>query len=124
MTPRTIAFTIVALLAFPEPCAAGALQNLQQGNAQAQHVWNASEDSVAVPFEWRDGHLVIAVRINDSAPLRLAFDTGASATVLFETERTRSLRLQAERQIPIGGAAGVDLVNDAKVSLQASTSRT
>lgn len=117
MTLHTIAFIIVALVACAEPCAGGALENVQQGNPQAQHVWHAREESVAVPFEWHDGHLVIGVRINDSAPLRLAFDTGASATVLFETERTRGLRLQAERQIPIGGAAGVDLVNDVKLSL-------
>jgi len=108
---------IVALIACAEPCAGGALENVQQGNPQAQHVWHARDASVAVPFEWHDGHLVIGVRINDSAPLRLAFDTGASATVLFETERTRGLRLQAQRQIPIGGSAGVDLVNDAKLSL-------
>ncbi|HET9448184.1 MAG TPA: aspartyl protease family protein, partial [Steroidobacteraceae bacterium] len=119
MNRRAVAFSILASMSFSGPCAGGALENLQQGNPQAQHVWRASEDSVAVPFEWHDGHLVIAVRVNDSAPLRLAFDTGASATVLFETERTRGLRLQAERQIPIGGASGVDLVNDAKVSLAA-----
>jgi PDZ domain/Aspartyl protease len=117
MTLRTVAFTIVASIACAEPCAGGALQNVQRGNPQAQHVWHARDASVAVPFEWHDGHLVIGVRINDSAPLRLAFDTGAGATVLFETERTRGLRLQAERQIPIGGSSGVELVNDAKLSL-------
>jgi PDZ domain/Aspartyl protease len=117
MTLRTFAFLIVASVACAEPCAGDALRNVQQGNPQAQHVWHARDASVAVPFEWQDGHLVIGVRINDSAPLRLAFDTGASATVLFETERTRGLRLQAERQIPIGGSAGVDLVNDVKLSL-------
>ena len=117
MTLRTVAFMIVALIACAEPCAGGALENVQQGNPQAQHVWHARDASIAVPFEWHDGHLVIGVRINDSAPLRLAFDTGASATVLFETERTRGLRLQAQRQIPIGGSAGVDLVNDVKLSL-------
>ena len=117
MTQRTVAFMILALLACAEPCAGGALDNVQQGNPQAQHVWHARGDRVVAPFEWHDGHLVIGVRINDSAPLRLAFDTGASATVLFETERTRGLRLQAERQIPIGGSAGVDLVNDIKLSL-------
>jgi hypothetical protein len=117
MTPRTVAFAIIVLMAFAEPCLGDAIANVRQGNPQAQHVWRASEASVAVPFEWRDGHIVIGVRINDSAPLRLAFDTGASATVLFETERTRGWRLQAERQIPIGGASGVDLVNGAKLSL-------
>jgi hypothetical protein len=117
MTLRTFAFLIVASVASAESCAGDALQNVQQGNPQAQYVWHARDASVAVPFEWHDGHLLIAVRINDSAPLRLAFDTGASATVLFETERTRGLRLQAERQIPIGGSAGVDLVNDVKLSL-------
>jgi hypothetical protein len=117
MTPRTVAFTIIVLLTFAHPCIGEAIENVQRGNPQARHVWRASEESVAVPFEWHDGHLVIAVRINDSAPLRLAFDTGASATVLFETERTRGLRLQAERQVPIGGSPGVDLVNGAKLAL-------
>jgi hypothetical protein len=117
MNLRTVALMIVASFACAEPCAGGALQNVQQGNPQAQHVWHAHDASIAVPFEWHDGHVVIGVRINDSAPLRLAFDTGAGATVLFETQRTRGLRLQAERQIPIGGSAGVDLVNDAKLSL-------
>jgi hypothetical protein len=117
MTLRTVGFMIVASIACADPCAGGALQNVRQGNPQAQHVWHARDASIAVPFEWHDGHIVIGVRINDSAPLRLAFDTGAGATVLFETERTRGLRLQAERQIPIGGSAGVDLVNDVKLSL-------
>jgi hypothetical protein len=117
MTLRNVAFMIVASIACADPCAAGALRNVQQGNPQAQHVWHARDASIVVPFEWHDGHVVIGVRINDSAPLRLAFDTGAAATVLFETERTRGLRLQAERQVPIGGSAGVDLVNDAKLSL-------
>jgi hypothetical protein len=119
MTLRTVAFMIVALIACADPCAGSALQNVQQGNPQAQHVWHARDASIDVPFEWHDGHLVIGVRINDSAPLRLAFDTGASATVLFETERTRGLRLQAQRQVPIGGSSGVDLVDDAKLSLGA-----
>jgi hypothetical protein len=117
MNLRTVAFTIVASIAGAEPCAGSALENVQQGNPQAQHVWHAQGDRVVVPFEWHDGHIVIRVRINDSAPVRLAFDTGAGATVLFETERTRGLRLQAQRQIPIGGSAGVDLVNDATLSL-------
>src|SRR5688572_8985369 len=117
MTLRTAVFMIVASIAWAEACVGGALQNVQRGNPQAQHVWHALDESVAVPFEWHDGHLVIGVRVNDSPPLRLAFDTGASATVLFETERTRGLRLQAERQIPIAASAGVDLVNDAKLSL-------
>jgi hypothetical protein len=117
MSLRTLAFMIVASIACANPCFGDALKNVQQGNPQALHVWHARDASIAVPFEWHDGHLVIGVRINDSAPLRLAFDTGASATVLFETERTRGLRLQAQRQVPIGGSAGVDLVNDAKLSL-------
>lgn len=72
MTLRTLLFTIVASIACAEPCAGGALENVQQGNPQAQHVWHARDGSVAVPFEWHDGRLVIGVRVNDSAPLRLA----------------------------------------------------
>jgi hypothetical protein len=52
MTLRTVAFMIVASIACADPCAGGALQNVRQGNPQAQHVWHARDASVAVPFEW------------------------------------------------------------------------
>ena len=117
MPLRPIAVMALALAVLADPCAGGGLENVQQGNPQAQHAWRARDERVAVPFDWYDGHLLISARVNDSAPLRLAFDSGAAATVLFETQRTRGLRLQAEQQIAIGGAAAVQLVNDVKLSV-------
>ena len=95
---RTAACLLGALVmaAFAGPCQGAALKNLQQGNPQSQHVWRGPGERVAIPFQWYDGHLLVAVRVNGSAPLRLAFDSGAGVTVLFEMERTRGLELRPE----------------------------
>lgn len=111
----TIAAT--CCLAVCASCTGSGLDNLQNGNTQSQHVWRAPGDHLDVPFEWHDGHLIIPVRINNTTQVRLAFDTGASATVLFETERTRSLALQPDGKIRVGAADGnpgtpVDVVPD------------
>lgn len=105
------------LAAFAGPSSGAALENLQQGNPQSQHVWRAPGDRIAIPFQWYDGHMLVAVRVNGSAPLRLAFDSGAGATVLFETERTRGLELRPERQITIGAGTAVNLIDDVTVAL-------
>src|SRR5688500_12390140 len=106
------------------PWAGSGMKNIQGGNAQSRHVWHASGDHVDVPFEWYDGHLIIPVRVNGSAQVRLAFDSGASATVLFETARTRSLALQADGEIRVGGAEGrlgtpVSIVTDVSLDVGA-----
>ena len=100
------------------------LGNIQGGNSQAQHVWRAPDDHIDVPFAWHDGHLIIPVRVNGSVQARLAFDTGASATVLFETERTRSLALQPDGEIRVGGSEGrpgtpVSIVTDVSIDVGA-----
>lgn len=84
-------------------CAPSGLDNLQRGNPGAQARWEHPAADFAVPFDWQDGHLIVPVRVNGSAPLRFAFDTGAAATVLFETERSRDLRLAPpERELQVG----------------------
>src|SRR5688572_32869225 len=67
---------VLIMATFAGPCWGAALENLLQGNPQSQHVWRAAGERIAIPFEWHDGHMMVAVRVNGSAPLRLAFDSG------------------------------------------------
>jgi hypothetical protein len=113
---------IIASAVLHVSCSSSGLKNIQEGNPQSGHVWETTAERLVVPFEWYDGHVIIPVRINGSDSLRFAFDSGAAATVVFETERTQSLQLEVERQIRIGGAPGklgtpVNIVNDVRVSL-------
>jgi predicted aspartyl protease len=113
---------VIACAVLHVSCSSSGLKNIQQGNPQSGQVWEKRGERLVVPFEWYDGHLIVPVRINGSERLRFAFDSGAAATVLFETERTRSLRLEVERQITLGEAPGkpgtpVNIVNDVHISL-------
>ena len=103
-------------------CSSSGLQNLAKGNPQSESVWEQPGERISIPFDWHDGHLIIPVRVNGSDRLRFAFDTGAAATVVFETARTQSLGLDVERAIKLGetgDAPGVpvNIVNNASVSL-------
>lgn len=122
---RTLVPVVTLLLLLPG-CAGSpqrGLRNLSQGNPSATHAWKGADERIVVPFDWHDGHLIIALRVNGSADLRFAFDTGAAATVLFETPRTRGLRLRPEQSIRLGEEEGrpgvrVNLVNDTRVALE------
>ncbi|MDP5141503.1 hypothetical protein ORJ00_01955 [Rheinheimera baltica] len=85
--------------------------NLQSGNPLAAQTWLSSEDSFAVPFVWHDGHIIIKVAVNDANSLRFAFDSAAAATVLFETSRTQTVKLDVERQLDLQGRR-VNVVNN------------
>ena len=86
-------------------CSSSGLQNLAKGNPQSESVWEQPGERISIPFDWHDGHLIIPVRVNGSDRLRSAFDTGAAATVVFETARTQSLGLDVERAIKLGRPA-------------------
>jgi len=118
----SLAIAASSCLAVCTPCAASGLENIQNGNIRSRHVWRAAGDHVDVPFQWHDGHLIIPVRVEGNAQVRLAFDTGASATVLFETARTRFLSLQSDGQIRVGSADGrpgtpVNIVPDVAIEV-------
>lgn len=97
-------------------CISGALINLQQGNKQARYQFTAEQNRVSVPFYWYDGHIIIEVNINDKKRLRFALDSGAAATVMFESERTKGITLDISQQLPLNGKQ-VDVVANATVSL-------
>ncbi len=106
---KLIAVVTVALLT--ASCSAKGIINLQSGNALASQTWLSKEESFKVPFVWHDGHIIIEVNVNDTEPLRLAFDSAAAATVIFDTPRTQTLPLDVERQIDLQGRQ-VNVVNN------------
>ena len=97
-------------------CADRGLINLQSGNLLAKKDWTSPESSFEVPFVWHDGHIIIEVNVNGQQGIRLAFDSGAAATVLFESERTQQLDFGGSSQISLHGHQ-IDVVNDVKLQV-------
>jgi hypothetical protein len=97
-------------------CGTTGLINLQSGNHFAKQDWDGADSSFTVPFNWHDGHVIISIAINSQQNLRFALDSGAAATVLFETERTREQQLSFEMQIDLKGRK-VNVVNDAVIAI-------
>jgi hypothetical protein len=97
-------------------CGATGLINLQSGNHFAKQDWDGADSSFTVPFNWHDGHVIISIAINGQQNLRFALDSGAAATVLFETERTRDQQLSSEMQINLQGSK-VNVVNDVVIAI-------
>ena len=98
------------------------VRNLQNGNKQATVDWKSSSDEITVPFRWHDGHIIIPVTINGSEPILLAFDSGAAVTVLFESNRTSSLKLNIERQLTINNSGQIaNVVNNNTVGFESMT---
>lgn len=114
VTAKLIALVTVILLT--AGCSAKGIINLQSGNALASQTWLSEEESFTVPFVWHDGHIIIEVAVNDTESLRFAFDSAASATVFFETDRTQNVPLNVERQIDLQGRQ-VDIVNDGVIKV-------
>lgn len=103
--------TVVTVTLLTVSCTAKGLINLQSGNALATQTWLSKESNFKVPFVWHDGHIIIEVDVNGTKPLRLAFDSAAAATVLFDTPRTQALSLDVERQLDLQGRQ-VNVVNN------------
>ena len=97
-------------------CKATGLVNLQTGNSLADQNWRGEQTSFTVPFEWHDGHPIILLTINGIPDLRFALDSGAAATVMFETERTQAVKIEVEMQFDLQGAQ-VDVVNDTTIQI-------
>ena len=109
---------ILTILITTTACVDKGLINLQSGNFLAQTTWQSTDSVITVPFVWHDGHIIINLSVNGHDNLKFAFDSGASATVLFESPRTQSMRLNAFSDITIQ-TRKIDIVNDAKVQLKA-----
>jgi hypothetical protein len=97
-------------------CNARGIMNLQSGNVFASQTWHNEDNSFTVPFVWHDGHIIIETKVNGAKSLRLALDSGASTTVLFETQRTKSLPLDIGREIKLRSSI-VNVVNDVLIEI-------
>ncbi|MBU2180942.1 MAG: hypothetical protein KJ930_16085 [Gammaproteobacteria bacterium] len=104
------------VIIFLAGCGATGIINLQSGNQFAKQDWQGTESSFTVPFDWHDGHVIINLAINRQQNLRFALDSGASATVLFETERTKAVPLSFDMHIDLQGSK-VNVVNDAVIAI-------
>jgi hypothetical protein len=72
-------------------------------NASATHRWVDESRSTTLPFEMVDDHIVLPVSVNGSAPLNFILDSGAAATVIFESRNTQALTLKLGAQLPVSG---------------------
>jgi hypothetical protein len=63
---------------------------------------------VSIPFELVVRHIVLKVKVNNSAPLSFVFDTGDKVG-LIDLERARGLGLNLQGQLHVGGAGSTTL---------------
>jgi hypothetical protein len=63
---------------------------------------------VSIPFELVVRHIVLKVKVNNSAPLSFVFDTGDTVG-LIDLERARELGLNLQGQVHVGGAGSTTL---------------
>jgi len=91
----------------------------------SHHIVPASQKAsdtapVVIPFELLTRHILIKVRINNSAPLSFIFDTG-DEDVIVDLKRARSLGLKLQGAVNVGGAGPGSLrgfhVRDASLSV-------
>jgi hypothetical protein len=94
MIRRTLAALLLVLLASSAP-----LSNHTVLGAQK----TASPAPVVIPFEFVTRHIVIKVRINNSAPLSFILDTGDKVAIV-DIGRAKSLGLTLEGSVNVGGA--------------------
>ena len=107
---------ILVTLVITSGCMSKSIVNLQTGNAQAKHAWQNEQTQIELPFTWYDGHIIIELAINDKKHLKFALDSGASATVVFETSRTKGITIDVDTTLDLPGST-VNLVNNAKVQI-------
>ena len=113
----------LGLLIFIGACSSSpGVRNLQSGNKQATFEWTSLTDEITIPFKWHDGHIIIPVTVNESEPLQMAFDSGAAVTVLFESGRTSSLKLNIERQLTLNSSGQIaNVINSNTIGLSSVT---
>jgi len=97
-------------------CKATGIVNLQTGNPFAEKKWLSEQSSFTLPFYWLDGHVIVELAINDSQRLKMALDSGAGATVLFDSPRSQNTTLDIGGQLELNGWQ-VNLVNNTRVTL-------
>lgn len=108
-------FSLIALVLLTPllmtSCAAIDALQLLYGNKFASHSWQQDEEQTTLSFDVLNQHTIIPVTVNNAHDLRLVLDTGAPATVIFETPRTRALMSSLGKKISVNGIGKNDKTN-------------
>jgi hypothetical protein len=72
-------------------------------NATASHRWADEARTTTLHFELIDDHIILPVSVNAGEPLNFVLDSGAGATVIFESRNTQSLSLKLGAELPVSG---------------------
>ena len=73
-------------------------------NATSKHKWLNNSTTTQIPFRLVSELIIVPVSINGSEQLDFVFDTGAAATVILESNNTKSLVLKSDSKLDIAGA--------------------
>ncbi|MCV2885712.1 aspartyl protease family protein [Aestuariibacter sp. AA17] len=71
---------------------------------QANVKWTTPDKTTSVPFTTYNHHIIVPVSINGGEPLRFVLDTGAAATVITQSPRTKHLSFKKDSPIAISGS--------------------
>ncbi|MFT7048009.1 MAG: putative aspartyl protease [Halioglobus sp.] len=93
----------LASLVFLSGCQLADMVQFSYANSVATHHWVDEAKSTTVHFELIDGHIVLPVSINGSAPLNFVLDSGAAAAVILESRHTTTLSLELGAELPVSG---------------------
>jgi hypothetical protein len=80
-------------------------QRLPARQASSNVAFVAGHSAVNIPFEFEFNQIVLRVRVNESAPLRFLFDTGAGASLL-SARRAAALNLKKADNVTARGVGG------------------
>ena len=120
---RLRAFIVMlATLLVLSGCAAFDAYQLLYGNKNASHQWLDHKNTTRLPFEMLNQQIIVSATVKGVGNVRLIVDSGAAATVFFETEQTAHLRQRLGRQFSAIGMGDeeqttVYFVNDIDISL-------
>lgn len=82
--------------------------------------FDSGRSAPRIPFELDGNTIVVLARVNDSAPLKFIFDTGAGITI-FNSRHAESLGLKAQKTKVkvngVGGSVGGKLLREVSLSL-------
>jgi hypothetical protein len=107
--PSRFPVVAIAWLAILSAGANGAFAQQNQNNPARASSGNVAfvtgHSALNIPFEFEFNQIVLRVRVNDSAPLRFLFDTGAGASVL-SARRAAALNLKQVDSVTATGVGG------------------
>lgn len=92
-----------ALMVLASGCQLLDMASFSYANANSTHHWATDARTTTVAFTMVDNHIILPVSINGSEPLNFVLDSGAGATVIIESDRTRALPLELGAEMAVSG---------------------